>query len=233
MSSVSFSPDGQMLLWSKRRAVKEKDRFVSDLYLTRLNVKKENSFLTTRLTRTDDNDYSARFSRDGDNVYFLSSREKGNKLWRLSIYGGEAEKVHEFKNGISSPDWLNDSTLVFRSYDGKDLIKQELEKKKDNVVVVEDTVGWKRNRLYSFGVKGKKVKRLTWDDRPVSSYSVSPDGRYLVYTLSGSPHQGADAQPKSPTYLLDLQTEEKTQIARGLQTPRGFEFTSDSNWTIQ
>jgi len=94
--------------------------------------------------------------------------------------------------------------------------------------VVEDTVGWKRNRLYSFGIKDKKVKRLTWDDRPVSSYSVSPGGRYLVYTLSGSPHQGADAQPKSPTYLLDLQTEEKTQIARGLQTPRGFEFTSDS-----
>ena len=113
MSSVSFSPDGQMLLWSKRRAVKKKDRFVRDLYLTRLNVKKENTFLTTRLTRTDDNDYSARFSRDGDNVYFLSSREKGNKLWRLSIYGGEAEQVHEFKNGISSPDWLNDSTLVF------------------------------------------------------------------------------------------------------------------------
>ncbi len=228
MSSVSFSPDGKMLLWSKRRAVKKKDRFVSDLYLTRLDVKKKDVFMTTRLTRTDDSDYSARFSRDGEYIYFLSSRDKGNKLWRLSIYGGEAEKVHEFKNGISSPDWLNDSTLVFRSYDGKDLRKQELEKKKDNVIVVEDTIGWRRNRLYSFGIKDKKIKRLTWDDRPVSGYTVSPNGQYLVYTLTGSPHQGADAQPKSPTYLMNLQNQEKVQIAVGLQTPGGFSFTEDS-----
>jgi hypothetical protein len=51
MRSVQFSPDGDMVLWSKRRAVTKKDRFVSDLYLTRLVDKKDGKYRTIRLTQ--------------------------------------------------------------------------------------------------------------------------------------------------------------------------------------
>ena len=230
MRGVTFSPDGQMLLWSKQRPGKEKskDRFVSDLYLTRLTVKDDDGLpLTTQLTRTDDSDRNAFFGRDGKHVYFLSGREKGKKLWRMSVYGGEPEAVHEFKNGISGPVWRDDHTLIFRSNDGKSLREQELEKKKDNVIVVEDTVSWKRNRLYTFDLKTKDITRLTRDDKPVRSYSVSKDGRHLIYSLSGSPHQASDAQPKSPYYYQNLETGRRRRILQGLQTPGGFQFTTD------
>ncbi len=228
MSSVTFSPDGTMLLWSKRRGVKKKDSYVSDLYLTRLDKQKDGTFLTTQLTRTDDSDRSAIFSRDGESIYFLSSREKGKKLWRMSLYGGEAEAVHEFPNGISSPQWKDDHTLVFRSFDGKDLRKMELEKKKDNVIVVEDTTSWTINRLYTFDVKKKEIRRLTDDKKPVRGFTLSRDGKWLIYSLSGSPHQGADAQPKSPYYLLNVESGAKTRILEGMQTPGRFAFTDDS-----
>jgi dipeptidyl aminopeptidase/acylaminoacyl peptidase len=227
MRSVQFSPDGDMVLWSKRRAVTKKDRFVSDLYLTRLVDKKDGKYRTIRLTQGDESEYSAFFSKDGEYVYFLSSREKGNKLWRMSLYGGEPEQVHEFKNGISSPQWIDSTTLAFVSFEGKDLVQQELEKKKDNVVVVEDTASWKINRLYQLDLKTKKISRITMDEKPVRGYTLSKDGKMMAYWLAGSPHQPADAQPKSTYFLRDMESGETRQILEGYQTPRSIQFTDD------
>ena len=100
--SVAIAPGKEMVLWTKRKGVKEKDKFVSDIYLTLLNNEKDGKFRTVQLTNKDENDYSPFFSRDNETIYFLSSREKGKKLWSMSIFGGEPKKVHEFKNGISS-----------------------------------------------------------------------------------------------------------------------------------
>ena len=131
MGSVSFSPNSNMVVWTKRKAVKSKDRTVSDIYLTRLDMVKDGKYKTIQLTNGEDNDYSPMFSRDGEHIYFLSSRDKGNKLWSLSIYGGEAKKVKEFKNGISGIRWKDKNTLLFQSHDGKTLYEQELAEKKD------------------------------------------------------------------------------------------------------
>ena len=103
LRSASFSYDNNMVVWSKRKGVKKKDRFVSDIYLTRLDLKKDGKPRTFQFTNGDDSDYSAFFSKDNEWLYFLSSREKGKILWKMSMFGGEPLKVHEFKNGISEP----------------------------------------------------------------------------------------------------------------------------------
>ncbi|THH41539.1 S9 family peptidase [Neolewinella litorea] len=231
MSNVEFSPDGKMVLWSKSRAAKDKkkDKFVRDLYLTRLNDRTKDGFRTVRLTTGDDSDHSALFSRDGEEIYFLSGRDGGKKLWKMSVYGGEPQEVKEFKNGISNLEWLNDSTLVYLSNEGKSLQEQELEEIKDDVVVVEDTSTWKAERLYTFSLKDKESRRLTENDKPVEGYAVSFDGKYLAYVLAGSPHQGADAQPKSAYYLMDVAGKTQRRILEGLQTPRELAFTRDGN----
>lgn len=156
MRSVSISPDGNMVVWTKNKPVKKEDKFVSDIYLTRLDIQEKGSFKTVQLTFGDENDHSPVFSKDGASIYFLSSREKGKKLWRLSIYGGEAKEIKEFKNGISGLQWMNDDTFIFRSTEGKTLNEQQLKEKKDNVIVVEDTLHWKPTRIYSYNLKTKK-----------------------------------------------------------------------------
>jgi len=83
MGSVSFSPNNTMVVWTKNKAVKAKDRFISDIYLTRLDVMKDGKYKTIQLTNGDDSDYSPIFSKDGEHIYFLSSRDKGNKLWMI------------------------------------------------------------------------------------------------------------------------------------------------------
>lgn len=230
MSSVSISPNNQMVVWTKRKGVKAKDRFVSDIYLTRLDLKKDGKYKTIQLTNGDDNDYSPIFSRDGEFIYFLSSRDKSNKLWKLSIYGGEALKVHEFKNGISGLSWKDDNTLLFQSHDGKTLYEQELEKKKDNVIVVEDSMHWRPNHVYAFDIKNKTTKRLTNNKKPLSGYQISKDGNWLFYGMQRSRSYAADAIHDPFFYLKNLKTGDVRQIKTNLGYPMGgVAFTADNN----
>ncbi|WP_298286358.1 prolyl oligopeptidase family serine peptidase [uncultured Lutibacter sp.] len=229
MRSVSISPNGNMVLWTKNKAVKEKDRFVSDIYLTRLNVKDNDTFKTIQLTNADENDFSPMFSKDGESIYFLSSRDKGKKLWKMSIYGGEPIKVKEFKNGISSLSWQNKNTLLYTSNEGETLYEKELKEKKDNVIVVEDSLHWKPTRVYAYDLKTKTTKRITNNKKPLNSYTVSEDGKWLVYSVSRSRSYASDAQ-KDPFYFLqNLETNKVIQIIKELEFPSyNFQFSKDN-----
>ncbi len=228
MGSVSFSPDNTMVVWTKRKAVKDKDRFVSDIYLTRLDIIKGEKFKTIQLTNGKDNDYSPIFSKDGEYIYFLSSRDKGKKLWKLSIYGGEALEVKEFKNGISNIQWKDDKTLLFQSNDGKTLHEQQIEEKKDNVIVVEDSLHWKPNHVYAFNIKNKSTQRLTSNKKPLAGYNISKDGKWLIYGEQRSRSYASDAQKDPFQYLKNLETGATQKILSEFEFPTySFQFTND------
>lgn len=227
LQSPVFSPDHQMVVWSKRRAVKKKDAFVSDLYLTRLNTKKDGKFRTVRLTNADDSDSSPSFSRDGETIYFQSGREKGKKLWSLSVFGGEPMEVATFDNGISNRQWLNDTTFAYISHEGKSKFELDNEKTKDNTVVVEDTVYWRRSRIYAYDLKAKTTKRLTTNHFPVSYYKASRDGKWIVYRTTQHPSFASDANPDPKYYLHNVATGQREEILQGLQTPSNVQFTAD------
>jgi dipeptidyl aminopeptidase/acylaminoacyl peptidase len=225
----TFSPDNKKVLWRKNRPVKEDDKFSSDLYLTRLNEKSPDGLpVTIQLTNSDERDYNGFFSADSKTVYFLSSREEGKKLWKLSLYGGEAQEVHEFEHGISSVQRLNDSTLYFLADEGKTLHDRELEEQQDNTIVVEDSVHWKISRLYTYNLNTGKIRRITENQYPINQYAYSSNGRWLITGHTMSRHYAADAQPKPRYYLYDRENDTRKEILQDLQTPRGFQFTNNS-----
>jgi len=224
--NVTFAPDGQALIWTKRRAFEKKDKFISDIYLTRLDLKKDGLPRTFRMTSRDENDHSPIFSRDGETIYFLSSRDKGKKLWKMSIYGGEPQAVHEFKNGIRNLQWLDDHTLAYLSHDGKTLYNEE--NKKDDTKIIDDSLHWQITRVYAYDFEEETSRRLTDNTHPVTTYAVAKNGRYLVVHLQMSPHYGVDGKPKPQVYLYDIANNHKTRILPGYQTPGSFSFTADN-----
>lgn len=225
VGSASFSPDGKAIVWTQRRGLKEKDRFINDIYLTRLDLVENGMPRTFRLTNSDDNDYSPLFSRNSEDIYFLSSREKGKKLWKMSIFGGEPLKVAEFKNGISRISWKDENTILYTAHDGKTLYDKENEK--DNSVVVDDSVHWKRTKVFAYDLKKKTSTRLTDNTHPISFYTVSKDGRYLVIQQRMSMKYGYDGQHKPQSFIYDLVTGSKKRIIENHQEPRGFTFSAD------
>lgn len=218
-----------MALWTKRKPLKDKDRFSTDIYMTRLNLLKDGQPRVFQLTNSQDTDHSPLVSSDNETIYFLSSRKKGKKLWSLSTFGGEAQEVSTFKNGISSINWLNDSTIIYLSNDGKSLYDQKNEKSKDDTQVVEDSLHWEITKVYAYGLKDKSIKRLTNNDFPVIEYAISPKGSHLVTAHVMSPHYEADAQPKNTYFIKDLNSGKSTRILTGLGEPGNFVFTSSGN----
>ncbi|MFK5957879.1 MAG: prolyl oligopeptidase family serine peptidase [Lutibacter sp.] len=230
MRSVSISPNGNMIVWTKNKASKEKDKFVSNIFLTRLDVFENGVFKTIQLTYSDERDYSPLFSKNGEDIYFLSSREKGKKLWKLSIYGGEAKKVNEFKNGISNLSWQNKNNLLFQSNEGQTLHEKELKDAKDNVIVVEDSLHWKPSRVYAYNIKTKVIKRITNNKKPLSGYTISNDGKWMVYRMNRSRSYASDALKDPFNYLLNMTSGEVKQIITDRDFPSGsFKFSADNN----
>ncbi len=232
-SGFTFSPDGSMVAWVKSRNSTEKDRNVTDLYLTRLDrhnkVDNEANFLTIRLTRSEESESNPLFSRDGDLLYYLSSRDDGKKLWAMNLLGGEPFEVHEFSEGIRNIQQRNDGTFTFQSEEGDLLIESQRKEREDNTQVIEDTVTFKPSRLFLFDPDSKNIRRLTDNAYPINTFAVSDDGRYAVTGHTRSPHYNADAQPALSYYLWDFEFDEHVRILEGYQTPGNFAFTEDSD----
>ena len=204
ISNPDFSPDGKSIVWVKTRPDTKQDKFVTDLYLTRTDITEKGNFKEIQLTRSKESDNNPLFSRNGEFIYFLSSRKKGKHLWALSTYGGEAFSVDSFPDGISQIQWLNDTVITYVSGEGQTLYEQELKKKKDNVVVVEDSAHMKARRIFSYNLKTNKSQRLTNNSFPARSYTVSRDGHWIVSSHVLSPHYGADGKTRSSTFFVEL-----------------------------
>ncbi|WP_224999898.1 prolyl oligopeptidase family serine peptidase [Cesiribacter sp. SM1] len=229
INHMAYSPDAGMVVWEKKRPSKEKDKLVSDLYLTRLATLKDGQYTSTQLTRSEENDHSPIFSANGELIYFLSSRGSGKKIWAMHVLGGEAYALDSFATSISSLQRLGDHSLIFVAEEGKTLYEQLLEKKKDDVMVIEDTAHFKASRIFAYDLNKKQARRLTDNKHPVNEYAISKDGNWLVSSHVGSPHYGVDGQPKNKVYLWNLESGEKKEIlGADYQTPGSFAFTADS-----
>lgn len=228
VSAPVFSSDGNMVLWSKRIGLTKEDKFVSKLYLTRLHVQKDGKPLTVQLTQGKTSERNAVFSKDGLDIYFLSSRDEGKKLWKLSTYGGEPEEVHEFKNGISSMKWLDSTNIVFVSNEGKSLYDLNNEEVKDNTEIVEDSLHWNPQRVYGFNLKTKAITRLSTENQEVTDYDISANGQYLVTKRTMSLHHDTDGKPNSVCTLYDLKNGTKSIVLGDVNEPRSLTFSPDN-----
>ncbi|MFA5939249.1 MAG: S9 family peptidase [Sinimarinibacterium sp.] len=104
VSDPQLSPDGKQLVYTLRRTDWDNNKGGLDLWL--LDIK---SSQTRQLTKADGNHSDARWSADGNWIYFLSTRSGSSQVWRLDLGdGGDAKPVTELPLGVSnfalSPD---------------------------------------------------------------------------------------------------------------------------------
>lgn len=222
VTGPEFSKDGQKVVWSQRKGLTKEDKFVNQLYLGRLDIEGDKPRVV-QLTRSKSSESNPVFSADGESLYFLSTREKGKKLWKLNLYGGEPEEIHSFENKISAVKRLDNETLLFIGEEGKTLY--DITHEKDNTNIVEDTLHWNPRRIYTFKLKSKEITRITNNAYRINNYAVSENGQYLVYQEIRSPDYGVDGNPKPNYVLMDLKANTSGKILQGLQGPTGFKFT--------
>jgi len=218
LSEPSFSPDGNKVAFSVRKANLEDDSYDSDVYIADAKRGGCSPFTTGK------KDSDPKWSPDGRSILFVSRRglkkeDKGNGLYVISSQGGEARLLKRSEEGVESPHWSPDSkSICFLSFVAK--------KSKEDVKVIDRLTFWfnglgftynKRKHLFRVDVESGKVKQLTSGAFDIADFAISNDGKKVAYVASTS-----DIRP----YIADLFVTDSSGKNRKKLTHSNMEMSS-------
>ena len=234
-SSGAFriSPDSHWVAWLKTEANKEKDKRISNLFLSSLTEDRE-----IQLTRGADDIFDFNWSPDSEWIAFISNRKAAQpkpdadalQIWMISARGGEPYPLTEIPRGPKGVQWLDKNTLVFTAPEDPSAYEQALKKKKDDSETVDDWEHEPPVRLFKVDVKDKKITRLSNNRDWIRNWYLSKDGKYVVAIHQKSLHYTFDQKVPPVSILHNLADGTEKQIfTEGRIRPFGFEWTPDSS----
>ncbi len=195
------SPDGKHVLFTVSRFDLAKGESNMDIHV----VARDGSGMR-RLTRNAKTDTSPAWLPDGRSFVFVSTRENGSQLWRMSIEGGEPEQLTNISTGVSGPKVSPDGShvafvsQVFPEHGADDDANSKaIEAREDNAIKahVADELLYRHWTAYDDGRRShvlvldlgtEKIRDLTPGDFHSPSfgagthgYAWSPDGAELCF----------------------------------------------------
>ncbi len=206
LSDPQCSPDGVWVAYTVARVDSARDRYDSDVWMTRWD-----GTASVRLTTSEEAESSPRWSPDGKTLAFLSKRQgdKAAQVWLLPRDGGESERVTDSKGGVSGLEWSPDgrrlALLVEDAAPPADTAKDRPRPiVVDRIVFKQDEQGYVdslRTHLWVLDVATRALAQITSGDADDESPAWSPDGRKLAFVSTREP--GADRLANSDVYVVD------------------------------
>jgi dipeptidyl aminopeptidase/acylaminoacyl peptidase len=202
ISDAQVSPDARTIAFVLRVTDLEANKGRTDIWLVGI----DGSGLK-RLTTDPAADSNPRWSRDGKQIYFVSSRSGSSQIWRVRVDGGEAQPVTELPLDVDylvlSPDGshLAFAMEVFPDCDTPDCTKKRLDErgKSRGSGIIFDRLfvrhwdAWKdgrRSHVFVMPTGGKDavdiMKGMDADcpSKPfggTEEFTFAPDGRSVVF----------------------------------------------------
>jgi dipeptidyl aminopeptidase/acylaminoacyl peptidase len=107
LSGMVLSPDRKSLAYVLRTTDMEANRGRTDIWVMDVDGND-----VRRMTTDPASDHSPFWSRDGESLYFLSTRSGSSQLWNISLAGGEARQVTDLPLDVSSPKLSPDGNQI-------------------------------------------------------------------------------------------------------------------------
>ncbi len=111
VSDPQISPDGRQIAFVMSSYCLEKGTSNSDIYLIPADGGKPR-----QLTFSENSDVHPRWSPDGKQLLFVSTRSDGPQIWLLPAKIGEPRQLTTISTGVSNPEWSPDGKwIIFAS----------------------------------------------------------------------------------------------------------------------
>ena len=206
ISHLSLSPDGTRLLFQVGSQQLKAAKRQSNLWLADLT-----SGAVRQLTFSEAEDTNPAWSKDGQSISFLSTREGGAQLWIMAAAGGEGRKATAFGPGIEAP-WLlpGGDRVLFQATvfpeamadsERNAKLAEQLEKGPVQAHLADSLLyrhwtgyrDFQYSHLFSASLSTGKVEALTSGARDYpgydQSFAVAPDGLELCVATNLDPVQ--------------------------------------------
>jgi dipeptidyl aminopeptidase/acylaminoacyl peptidase len=212
-SQIDLSPDGRYVVFIISEVDFKRSRYLRDIYLV-----SSDGGDVKRLTYSEADEFSPKFSPDGKFIAFISNREvkrKKNQIWLLPLDGGEAFKLTDAPEGVLSFQWMPDGRSIIyltkESLPEPERRKRERDKKLkfDQVVVDREK---HRIEFYQIDIETKRARKIFTGDYGVREFQISPDGRLVAYTTNYT--GDIDDSRKFDIWIFDIVAGSSTQITR-------------------
>ncbi|HEY9546202.1 MAG TPA: S9 family peptidase, partial [Solimonas sp.] len=207
VSDPRISPDGKSVAYTLRTTDYDANKGITQIWLLDLATQ-----ASRPLTSGETSSSSARWSGDGQSLYFLSARSGSNQLWKLDMRGGEAQPVSDLPLDVNNYQLSPDGSRVAFSLEVFPECKGDIarSKKKFDALAARKTTGMLFDKLFirhwdtwSQGTRSQLFAAPLHDGKlgaPVllsedidgdvpskpfgdeTEYTFSPDGKTVVFT---------------------------------------------------
>ncbi|MDS9470315.1 S9 family peptidase [Sporosarcina pasteurii] len=238
VASPKISPDGQEAVFVKTQMNEEENKYVANLFHVDLETNE-----VSQWTYGNERVSSPAWSSDGKQIAFLSNRDEKNQVYILPRRGGEAKKVTDFGQGVSSfvwspcgkKIWVNASVKEGQSFTDKE---EKNEKKKPEPYRVTkmkyqmDGVGLIPQDSYRHigivDIESGDVTQITEGNHQYSLMAVSHSGDNIVFGVNRAENQ--DYEFRQPLYLADVHSKEETALIDEEGYYGGVAFSNDDQY---
>ncbi|HKS06606.1 MAG TPA: S9 family peptidase [Gemmatimonadaceae bacterium] len=230
---VAYSPDGRQALYTLTTPNWKEARSQTDIYLVSTQTGVSS---TKQLTFTKDkNETQPRWAPDGSFFLFASNRDAapnatgGTQLYMMRTDGGEARKITEARDGVSTWDVSKDGTrLVYRSGAANE------------------------EQLYSIAFADLKSRpdsvtptQLTRHATGIGTWSLSPDSKRVYFTTPDTVDKDEKARrdkrftvdirnaetPLASLWVFDIDAKKTTRLTKdAAYTVANFTISDDNKW---
>ncbi len=207
VSGIAASPDGQFVAYTRSSKDLVKDEYVDSVW-----IQPTNGGAALRMSETDSNTSSPKWSPDGRYLGVLSDRDDGaTQIWLYDRRGGDAQALTSLLQGVSSFEWAPDGTrLLFVAEDATPADLDEEERPNPRPYVVdrlqfkEDYVGYLdryRTHIHVLELDDRKPRQVTFGDYEDSEPAWAPDSRRIAFVSNRS--VDADSNRNTDIWVID------------------------------
>jgi dipeptidyl aminopeptidase/acylaminoacyl peptidase len=189
VQGATISPDGRQVIYVVRGWAPEQEKMESRTHVWK--VATDGNSPARQVTFGEKGESQAQFSPDGRFISFVAARgnaEAKSQIYVMPVDGGEAWKLTDAKENISSYSWSPDSSrIAFVSTDPRSADEEAAIKKRDDERVFEGD--FRFAHAWVIDVTTKEARRITegtqWTVQGAPSWS--PDGRQFVFGVAATP----------------------------------------------
>ena len=213
-SDAQISPDGQYIAFTLSTPDWEQNERIRQIWLVGGGLAEPR-----QLTFSKSGSWMPRWSPDGHWLVFLSKRQDDTcpQLYRLSPFGGEAQRLTELEGSIQTCSWSPDSAWIAFIYTDKESDAQTKRKDKFGEYRVEDE-DYQRAGLWLLNLATKKVEHLTGGrTQHITRLDWSPDGRRILFEAWPSPDM--KEFDNTSVHVIDVASGEAIKLAERASAP--------------